>query len=179
MRKRHIFTLALLSLAMSASAQIQLLYMDRGRNVIDRNKKLYWMDGDSDPCYDILNYKKSGTKETFSLRAKRAGRGDDTYSVSMTLGTDGKPSEITMSGKYMTKFTSKVTTTSGDLEEDNRLYRYFNGLAGNPTEQGVVATKSSAVPGLKSGSDAESAGTGTVKKALGKVKGLFGKKNKK
>ena len=46
--------------ALSASAQVQLLFMEGGRNVIDRNKKMYWMDGDDDPCYNILNYKKSG-----------------------------------------------------------------------------------------------------------------------
>ncbi len=56
MKKRLLVMLALFTMAVGASAQIQLLYTDFGRNVIDRNKKLFWMDGDSDPCFDIQSY---------------------------------------------------------------------------------------------------------------------------
>ena len=62
--------LALFTMAVGASAQIQLLYTDFGRNVIDRNKKLFWMDGDSDPCFDIQSYKKGGNKEVFVISEK-------------------------------------------------------------------------------------------------------------
>ena len=69
--------------ALSASAQVQLLFMEGGRNVIDRNKKMYWMDGDDDPCYNIFNYKKSGNKETFTLKGKE--NPNDVYNVVMSL----------------------------------------------------------------------------------------------
>ena len=65
MKTRPFLTSVLFALAMSASAQVQLLYTDcLGRNVIERNKKLFYMEGDDDPCYDIINYKKTGNKET-------------------------------------------------------------------------------------------------------------------
>lgn len=42
MKSSLLMTSALFALAVSASAQIQLLYLDEyGRDVIDRNKKLY------------------------------------------------------------------------------------------------------------------------------------------
>lgn len=41
MKTRLLLTMALLAVVTAASAQIQLLYMDGGRNVIDRTKKLY------------------------------------------------------------------------------------------------------------------------------------------
>lgn len=46
MKTKFILAFVMMSLAMAASAQIQLLYLDGGRDVIDRNKKLYWMNGD-------------------------------------------------------------------------------------------------------------------------------------
>lgn len=70
MKTKFVLAFVMMSLAMAASAQIQLLYLDGGRDVIDRNKKLYWMNGDDDPCFDILNYKKTGNKETFRLTCK-------------------------------------------------------------------------------------------------------------
>ena len=73
MKTRFLMTAVFLVLAMTASAQIQLLFMGYNRNVIDRNKKLYWMDGDDDPCFNILNYKKAGTKETFTIKEKDSG----------------------------------------------------------------------------------------------------------
>ena len=56
MKKKSMFTAMLLSLALSASAQVEFLYTDFGRNVICREKKLFWMDGDDDPCFNITNY---------------------------------------------------------------------------------------------------------------------------
>lgn len=101
MKKKHIFSVIFLAFSMSASAQIQLLYTQTvGRNVIDRNKKLYWMEGDDDPCYDILNYKKAGNKETFTLRNKDKGS-DDSYNVVITLNEANVPKELSISGKYM------------------------------------------------------------------------------
>ena len=187
MKKKHIFLVLFLAFSMSASAQIQLLYTQTvGRNVIDRNKKLYWMEGDDDPCYDILNYKKTGNKETFTLRNKDKGS-DDSYNVVITLNEANVPKELSISGKYMQKSTSPVSISSGDVDEDNRLYRYFNGLAGNPVDQGVKASASS-VPDAANVSDlrpenaAESVADkvkGTAQKAFGKVKGMFGKKKNK
>lgn len=191
MKKKHIFSVIFLAFSMSASAQIQLLYTQTvGRNVIDRNKKLYWMEGEDDPCYDILNYKKAGNKETFTLRNKDKGS-DDSYNVVITLNEANVPKEMTISGKYMQKSTSPVSISSGDVDEDNRLYRYFNELAGNPVEQGVkasAASSSSSVPAAANVSDlrpenaAESVADkvkGTAQKAFGKVKGMFGKKKNK
>ena len=80
----------LFCLAMTASAQVQLLFFDGGRHVIDRNKKLYWMDaGDEDPCFDIINYKKTGNKETFTLKCKEKERygQPSTYIVPRLLWT--------------------------------------------------------------------------------------------
>ena len=72
MKTKGILSFVLFCLAMTASAQVQLLFFDGGRHVIDRNKKLYWMDaGEEDPCFDIINYKKTGNKETFTLKCRR------------------------------------------------------------------------------------------------------------
>ena len=188
MRKKHFLTLVLLGFAMSASAQIQLLYMNCGRHIIDRNKKLYWMDGDDDPCYDILNYKKTGNKETFSLIAKEDK--NDKYNVQITLDGKGTPTEITLSGTYMSKTTSPVKTYSDSPSYDAHLHEYFGRLAGYPQKEKTEQTQTvtpSATPAAESPTDAAESPTdavektkgsvkSTAKKALGKVKGLFGKK---
>ena len=47
-----------------------------------------------------------------------------------------KTVELNVSGKGsygVQKFSGKVRNTSGDDYEDDRLKKYFNGLAGNPT----------------------------------------------
>lgn len=79
MKTRSILTAAFFAVALSASAQVEFLYTDFGRNVICREKKLFWMEGDSDPCFNIVNYKKAGNKETFSLTPKE--KGDGKYNV--------------------------------------------------------------------------------------------------
>ena len=79
MKTKAFFTAILFAVTLSASAQVEFLYTDFGRNVICREKKLFWMDGDSDPCFNIVNYKKVGNKETFNLTPKE--KGDGKYSV--------------------------------------------------------------------------------------------------
>lgn len=55
MKTKAFFTAILFAVTLSASAQVEFLYTDFGRNVICREKKLFWMDGDSDPCFNIVN----------------------------------------------------------------------------------------------------------------------------
>ncbi len=189
MKTRLLLTMALLAVVTAASAQIQLLYMDGGRNVIDRTKKLYWMDGDDDPCYSILNYKKTGNKETFSLKPKENARGQ--YKVTMTLDAKGTPTEITLTSSDGGSMKSAVKTTSGRPERDEELYNYFGRLAGYPAKVSVASSTSnvsSSVPnattGVPSAADVQKDGVkGTANKigdaakgAFGKVKGLFKKK---
>ena len=179
MKTKLVITATFFAFAMTASAQVQLLYMDNGRNVIDRNKKLYWMDGDDDPCYDILNYKKAGTKETFTLRSKE--NKSDTYSVVINLTDKGVPKDIALTSKQYGKTTSAVKTTSGDAREDARVKKYFNELAGNPTEvdpSEMASDPKSAISNVKEGGAANATEKvkDVAKGAVNKVKGLFKKK---
>ncbi len=188
MKTKFILAFVMMSLAMAASAQIQLLYLDGGRDVIDRNKKLYWMNGDDDPCFDILNYKKTGNKETFTLRGKEdIGNGQhDIYSVVMTLDAKTQvPIEITLDNKEY-KINSKVKTSSGDAREDERVIQYFKGLAGYSKES-TPAVKGTSVPAAASkveeakpeeetSKDAGEKIKDKAKDAIGKVKGVFKKK---
>lgn len=175
MKIKQLLTALLMMFALSASAQVQLLFMEGGRNVIDRNKKMYWMDGDDDPCYNILNYKKSGNKETFTLKGKE--NPNDVYNVVMSLDGSGQPVQITLSHKDYGKTTSSVKTTSGSADEDRRLIRYFNGLAGNPNTP-ELDSPAAAIPGANADAGETVAGkvTGAAKNAFGKVKGIFKKK---
>ena len=132
MKTKGILSFVLFCLAMTASAQVQLLFFDGGRHVIDRNKKLYWMDaGDEDPCFDIINYKKTGNKETFTLKCKEKERYGQPSTYSATLTMDGdKTVELLVTGKGadgIEKFAGKVKNTSGSAYEDQRLKDYFNG----------------------------------------------------
>ncbi len=184
MKAKFFLTAVMFSLAVSVSAQIQLLYMDYGRNVIDRNKKLYWMDGDKDPCYNIKNYKKTGNKESFRLESQEMnGYGKpDICDVVITLDEKTQlPVQITINHKsYGAKTTSAVKTTSGDNDEDNRLYKYFGELAGYPASE--IKQTGTSVP--TSAGDVKEMGTNggvnkvkdAAKGALGKVKGVFKKK---
>lgn len=180
MKTKLFLTSVLFSFAMSASAQIQLLYMDLyGRDVIDRNKKLYWMNGDDDPCYDILNYKKVGSKETFNLRSKEEP--SDTYSVVINLLPNGDPKDITLTSKQYGKRSSTVETSSGDAREDARVIKYFKGLAGYPATvdaSEVASDPKSAVNNAKEASAANATEKvmDVAKGAVNKVKGLFKKK---
>ena len=113
MKTRFLMTAVFLVLAMTASAQIQLLFMGYNRNVIDRNKKLYWMDGDDDPCFNILNYKKAGTKETFTIKEKDSG--SQTYSVTITLDSKGNPVHLVLKDGKNALYDSEVKTSSGSV----------------------------------------------------------------
>lgn len=67
----------MLGLALSASAQIELMfhYSDGDYShytVMDRTKKLFWRDDDDNTSFEIKNYKKSGNTETFTLEARRS-----------------------------------------------------------------------------------------------------------
>lgn len=74
MKTKAFFTAILFAVVLSASAQVEFLYTDFGRNVICREKKLFWMDGDSDPCFNIVNYKKSGQQRDVQPYPKGEGR---------------------------------------------------------------------------------------------------------
>lgn len=169
--------LALFTMAVGASAQIQLLYTDFGRNVIDRNKKLFWMDGDSDPCFDIQSYKKGGNKEVFVISEKEDK--NNKYKVTIILDSKSTPIEIELSHPRYGVQKSKVKTTSGDKDEDDRLYKYFGELAGYPPS--AIPSAKGGVPTAKSVKEdaGKSAGAkvgDAAKGAVNKVKGLFKKK---
>ena len=91
----------MLGLALSASAQIELMfhYYSDGEyshyTVMDRTKKLYWMDDDDNTCFEITNYKKSGNTETFTLEAKeKGGMGRDRCAVTTTVDANGNTATI-------------------------------------------------------------------------------------
>ena len=191
MKIKGLMTFALLVMAMSASAQVQLLFFDGGRHVIERNKKLYWMDaGDEDPCFDIVNYKKTGNKETFTLKRKENENDGSPATYNATLIVDGdKTVELNISGKGsygVQKFSGKVSNTSGSDYEDDRLKKYFNELAGNPTTDASMPVgngKMNAPTSVNDVKEQDAKGTAdkvkdAAKDAFGKVKGLFGKKKK-
>ena len=118
MKAKAFFTAILFAVTLSASAQVEFLYTDFGRNVICREKKLFWMDGDSDPCFNIVNYKKVGNKETFNLTPKE--KGDGKYSVTITLKGD-KATNIVMKGEQT--YSSSVTVKT-EKEADRDLVAY-------------------------------------------------------
>lgn len=176
MKKRLTLIATMMLLTIAASAQIQLLYMNHGRNVIDRNKKLYWMEGDSDPCFDILSYKKAGNKETFTLKEKEKG-GTETYNVTITLNDKSVPVHIVIKAPSYVLDDSDVRTTSGNVDEDNRMYKYFGELAGYPPTANIGTSAPSVTDIKQGGAKGATAKVGeTVKGAVGKVKGLFKKK---
>ena len=194
MRNKTLMTLVALLMAFTASAQIELLYHYTDnpkeaymRNVIDRNKKLFWMDGDDDPCYNITNYSKNGNKESFTLIEKESsGYGEAiTVKVNTELGSAGQTVKITYKYSYSKTPETYNVTNETDVREHNRLVRYYNELAGNPPEQGVIneglsvgGGDSSPAPAVETPSEVNEANkvTDTAKDAVNKVKGLFKKK---
>lgn len=171
MKTKAFLTIMFLALAISASAQVEFLFTDFGRNVICREKALFWMDGDSDPCFNIVNYKKTGDKETFNLTPKEES--DGKYAVTITL-KDGKASSIVMKGSNIT-FSSNVSMKT-EREVSSDLVNYFRSEAGYTTPSaasGVVSAKQS-VPAATGAKDNKE--ESTVKSTFGKVKGLFKKK---
>lgn len=81
--------------------------------------------GDEGPCFDIVNYKKAGNKETFTLKRKEKENDGSPATYNVTLIVDGdKTVELNVSGKGsygVQKFSGKVRNTSGDDYEDDRL----------------------------------------------------------
>lgn len=150
MKTKAFFTAILFAVAMSASAQVEFLYTDFGRNVICREKKLFWMDGDSDPCFNILNYKKVGNKETFNLTPKE--KGDGKYSVTITLKGD-RATSIVMKGAQT--YSSSVTVKT-EKEADRDLVTYFRNEAGYPSTPSVagggIPSKDNLTPSSAKGS---------------------------
>ena len=169
MKTKFFLTTALFAMALSASAQVEFLYTNFGRNVICREKKLFWMDGDDDPCFNIVNYKKVGNKETFNLSPKEAG--DDKYSVTITL-KDNKATNIVMKGSCT--YSSSVSVKS-EKEVDSDLANYFRKQAGYASTPSVANVGSVPNKGNVKTSDSKDA-VGTIKQTFGKVKGLFKKK---
>ena len=176
-----------LAVATAASAQVEFFYTTFGRNVICRDKKLFWMDGDDDPCYNITNYSKNGNKESFTLIEKESsGYGEAiTVKVNTELGSAGQTVKITYKYSYSKTPETYNVTNETDVREHNRLVRYFNELAGNPPEQGVIneglsvgGGDSSPAPAVETPSEVNEANkvTDTAKDAVNKVKGLFKKK---
>ena len=145
--------LALFTMAVGASAQIQLLYTDFGRNVIDRNKEVF-----------VISEKEDKNNK---------------YKVTIILDSKSTPIEIELSHPRYGVQKSKVKTTSGDKNEDDRLYKYFGELAGYPPS--ATPSVKGGVPTAKSVKEdaGKSAGAkvgDAAKSAVNKVKGLFKKK---
>ena len=191
----------MLGLALSASAQIELMfhYYSDGEyshyTVMDRTKKLYWMDDDDNTCFKITNYKKSGNTETFILEAKEPqGFGSDRSAVTTTVDANGHTATIQYEEPTLfvgEKFDIK-TTLPGDPYEQERITRYFNQLAGYPADEGIVKG-ASVTPSVSNApqnpvdnapqnpvdnasQNPVDKAKGTAKQAVGKVKGLFKKK---
>ena len=190
--KKKIGTMALmLGLALSASAQIELMFhYSNGEyshyTVMDRTKKLYWMDDDDNTCFEITNYKKSGNTETFTLEAKeKGGMGNDRCAVTTTVDANGHTATIKY--KEPVFFGGKkydIRTTAEEPYEQERITRYFNQLAGYPADEGIVKG-ASVTPSVsnapqnpvdKAPQNPVDKAKGTAKQAVGKVKGLFKKK---
>ena len=190
--KKKIGTMALmLGLALSASAQIELMFhYSNGEyshyTVMDRTKKLYWMDDDDNTCFEITNYKKSGNTETFTLEAKeKGGMGNDRCAVTTPVDANGHTATIQY--KEPVFFGGKkydIRTTAEEPYEQERITRYFNQLAGYPADEGIVKG-ASVTPSVSNApqnpvdnapQNPVDKAKGTAKQAVGKVKGLFKKK---
>ena len=182
--KKKIGTMALmLGLALSASAQIELMFhYSNGEyshyTVMDRTKKLYWMDDDDNTCFEITNYKKSGNTETFTLEAKeKGGMGRDRCAVTTTVDANGHTATIQYKEPYF--FGGKkydIRTTAEEPYEQERITRYFNQLAGYPADEGIVKSTTGAPSVPNAPQNPVDKAKGTAKQAVGKVKGLFKKK---
>ena len=171
MKKKTFLSVMFFALTMSTSAQVEFLSTNFGRNVICRDKGLFWMDGDSDPCFVISNYKKAGGKETFNLTPKDPS--DGKYTVTITLKND-KATHIVMKGNGT--YSSDVTVKT-EREASPDLVEYFRKEAGytTPSAANIVSSKAN----VRSSAEVKDGGVGSaVKGAIGKVKGLFKKKNK-
>ncbi len=166
MKTKCFLTAILLTLVMSVSAQVQVFRTDGRHGAICREKKLFMMEeGDDTPIWNIVNYKKTGNKETFTLTPKEA---DGTYSCVMTLNDD-VPTAMTLTSKMYGKQNFKL-----ELTDDAHLNGYYRDLCGYPQKPSIEGGVPSAVPSANGGSKIGD----TAKKTFGKVKGIFKKKDK-
>lgn len=178
MRTKCFLTAILMTVVMSVSAQVQVFTHNEGHGAICREKKLFMMEaGDETPIWNIVNYKKTGNKETFTLTPKEET--DVTYSCVMTLnGTT--PTEMTLTSKREGKKTYKL-----QLTDDGHLNSYYGGLCGYTTTPSIAGgAKGGSVPNAQSLKEGGVKGAAknvgdAAKGAFGKMKGLFGKKKDK
>lgn len=170
----------------SASAEIEILYHSQNGayhsyTAIERSKKLFILDDDSNTQFKIKNYKKSGNTETFSIEHVEPGNIKESANITITLDENGHTCKIQYkNATYFGGGTYDVKTTDpGSIENHNRLIRYFNELVGNPIDQGVETDVRSIIPG--SGRSGETSNPtdkvkDAAKDAANKVKSLFKKK---
>lgn len=179
MKTKCFLTAILLGFAMAVSAQVQVFTSNEGHGAICREKKLFLMEaGDETAIWNIVNYKKAGNKETFTLTPK--AEADVTYSCVLTLNGDA-PTALTMSSKQGGKKSLKLEVT-----DDDHLNNYYRGECGY-ARVSAPAVGSSRSGGVTTPSDLKESGTKSAadkvgdaaKNAFGKVKGLFKKKDKK
>ena len=197
MKTKSLLTWLMLIMAVSASAQIEVLYFfNNGEythwNVIDRTKKLYWLDDEDNTCFNVQDYKVSGNQATFTLKIQEASPSDPVQQmrVSAELDAKGKIVKIHYKDKSPTIYkdldvkTNDHRSSQGEIEYHNHLIRFFNEKAGYPTDQGInsgsgVSDVSGKNP-TNNVKDAAKNPTNKVKDAakntVGKMKGLFKKK---
>ena len=186
MKVKALFLTAFAALSISqASAEVEILYhMQEGNyvtyTVIERSKKLFILDDDDNTKFEIKNYKKSGNVETFTIECSDNSLNEkSSANITITLDANGHTSKIQYKkSNFFSNGTYDVYTVATDnLGEHHRRIRYFNGLTGNPTEQGVVAEKG--VPSVGQSGDSKNPADkvkGAAKDATKKLKGLFNKK---
>ena len=197
MKTKSLLTWLMLIMAVSASAQIEVLYFFHNGeythwNVIDRTKKLYWLDDEDNTCFNVQDYKVSGNQATFTLKIQEASPSAPIQQmrVSAELDAQGKIVKIHYKDKSPTIYkdldvkTNDHGSSPGEIEYHNHLIRFFNEKAGYPTDQGInsgsgVSDVSGKNPTNKVKDEAKNP-TNKVKDAakntVGKMKGLFKKK---
>ena len=193
MKTKTLLTWLMLIMAVSASAQIEVLYFfNNGEythwNVIDRTKKLYWLDDEDNTCFNVQDYKVSGNQATFTLKIQEASPSDPVQQmrVSAELDAKGKIVKIHYKDNSPTIYkdldvkTNDHGSSRGDIEYHNHLIRFFNQKVGYPTDQGVISE--SGVPAVGGNAPAieeknpANKVKDAAKNAMGKMKGLIKKK---
>ncbi len=173
MKTKCLLTAVLSAVVMSVSAQVQVFVHNEGHGAICREKKLFLMEaGEKNPAWNIVNYKKTGNKETFTLTPQ--DKNYNTYSCVMTLNGD-TPTAMTLTSKQEGKKTYQLKLT--DDEHLNNFYREECGYAPKPSLKGGVPSTQDLKNGGVKGA-AKNVGD-AAKSTFGKVKGMFKKKDKK
>ena len=193
MKTKSLLTWLMLIMAVSASAQIEVLYFFHNGeythwNVIDRTKKLYWLDDEDNTCFNVQDYKVSGNQATFTLKIQEASPSAPIQQmrVSAELDAQGKIVKIHYKDKSPTIYKDLDVKTNDhghsrdDIEYHNHLIRYFNQKVGYPTDQGVISESGVPAVGGKAPAIEEKNPANKVKdaakNAMGKMKGLIKKK---